>query len=127
MASITEIDFSTFDLDAPLPPITTNGERGSLDKFAQWGSGKTLRQLASERVDRSIELVGTPEQVAARMGEVMDEIGGDGFLITRPGMTGLTRKYIIEITDGLIPALQRRGLARSDYTYAHFRDNLLEF
>ena len=42
-------------------------------------------------------------------------------------MTGLTRKYIIEITDGLTPALQRRGLARTDYTYAHFRDNLLEF
>jgi long-chain alkane monooxygenase len=127
MASITEIDFFAFDLDAPLPPITTNGERGSLDKFAQWGSGKTLRELASERVDRSIELVGTPDQVVARMGEVMDEIGGDGFLITRPGMTGLTRKYIIEISDGLIPALQRRGLARTDYTYAHFRDNLLEF
>jgi alkanesulfonate monooxygenase SsuD/methylene tetrahydromethanopterin reductase-like flavin-dependent oxidoreductase (luciferase family) len=86
-----------------------------------------LRQLASERVNRSIELVGTPDQVAARMGEVMEEIGGDGFLITRPGMTGLTRKYIIEITDGLVPALQRRGLTRMDYTYAHFRDNLFEF
>jgi long-chain alkane monooxygenase len=127
MASITEIDFSAFDLDAPLPPVTTNGERGSLDKFAQWGSGKTLRQLASERVDRPIELVGTPDQVAARMGEVMDEIGGDGFLVTRPGMTGLTRKYIIEITDGLTPALQRPGLTPTDYSCAHFRDNLLEF
>ncbi len=40
---------------------------------------------------------------------------------------GLTRKYITEITDGLIPALQRRGLARTDYTHHHFRDNLLEF
>jgi alkanesulfonate monooxygenase SsuD/methylene tetrahydromethanopterin reductase-like flavin-dependent oxidoreductase (luciferase family) len=79
MSSITEIDFSVFELDAPLPPITTNGERDSLDKFAQWGSGKTLRQLAAERVDRSIALVGTPEQVADRMAEVMDEVGGDGF------------------------------------------------
>jgi hypothetical protein len=61
------------------------------------------------------------------MREVMDEIGGDGFLITRPGITGLTHMYIIEITDGLVPALQRRGLTRTDYTYAHFRDNLLEF
>jgi hypothetical protein len=38
-----------------------------------------------------------------------------------------TRKYIAEITDGLILALQRRGLARTDYTHAYFRDNLLEF
>jgi hypothetical protein len=82
MERATEIDFSVFDLDATLPEITTNGERGSLDKFAQWGSGKTLRQLVAERVDRSIELVGTPDQVAERMGEGMDEVGGDGFLIT---------------------------------------------
>jgi alkanesulfonate monooxygenase SsuD/methylene tetrahydromethanopterin reductase-like flavin-dependent oxidoreductase (luciferase family) len=127
ISSITDVDFSVFDLDAPLPEITTNGERGSLDKFAQWGSGKTLRQLVAERVDRSIELIGTPDQVAERMGEVMEEVGGDGFLITRPGQTGLTRKYINEITDGLVPALQRRGLARTAYTHTHFRDNLLEF
>lgn len=127
ISSITEVDFSAFDLDAPLPEITTNGERGSLNKFAQWGSGKTLRQLAAEHVDRSIELVGTPDQVADRMTEVMEAVGGDGFLITRPGQTGLTRKYIIEITDGLIPALQRRGLTRTHYTHAHFRDTLLEF
>ena len=127
ISSITEVDFSVYDLDKPLPPITTNGERGSLDKFAQWGSGKTLRQLVAERVDRSIELVGTPDQVADRMGEVMEAVGGDGFLITRPGQTGLTRKYIIEITDGLVPALQKRGLARTSYTHAHFRDNLLDF
>ena len=61
------------------------------------------------------------------MAEVMDEVGGDGFLITRPGQQGLTRKYITEITDGLVPALQRRGLARTAYAHAHFRDNLLEF
>jgi alkanesulfonate monooxygenase SsuD/methylene tetrahydromethanopterin reductase-like flavin-dependent oxidoreductase (luciferase family) len=73
-----------------------------------------------------VELVGTPDQVADRMAEVMDEVGGDGFLITRPG-NGLSRKYISEVTDGLVPALQRRGLARTSYTYELFRDNLLEF
>lgn len=127
MAAITEVDFSRFDLDQPLPAVTTNGERASLDKFAQWGSGKTLRQLAQDRIDRSIELVGTPDQVAERMGEVMEAVGGDGFLITRPGQGGLTRRYITEITEGLIPALQRRGLARTKYQHAHFRDTLLEF
>jgi hypothetical protein len=34
---------------------------------------------------------------------------------------------VAEITDGLVPALQARGLARTSYTYDHFRDNLLEF
>jgi hypothetical protein len=39
----------------------------------------------------------------------------------------LNRHYILEITEGLVPALQRQGLTRTDYTYEHFRDNLLEF
>jgi long-chain alkane monooxygenase len=129
ISSNTEIDFSQFPLDEPLPTVSTNGERGSLEKFVQGMGGngvKTLRQLAEERLHRCIELVGTPDQVAARMGEVMEEVGGDGFLITRPG-NGLSRKYLSEVIDGLVPALQRRGLTRTSYTHELFRDNLLEF
>ena len=40
IGTVTDIDFSQFDLDQPLPHLTTNGEQGSLDKFAQWGSGE---------------------------------------------------------------------------------------
>jgi len=129
ISSNTEIDFAQFELDEPLPAVSTNGERGSLEKFVQGTGGggtKTLRQLATERLARCVELIGTPDQVADRMGEVMEEVGGDGFLITRPG-NDLSRKYISEITDGLVPALQRRGLTRSAYTYEQFRDNLLDF
>ena len=60
------------------------------------------------------------------MGEIMEEVGGDGFLITSPVMR-LNRRYVTEITDGLVPALQRRGLTRTDYTFEQFRDNLSEF
>jgi alkanesulfonate monooxygenase SsuD/methylene tetrahydromethanopterin reductase-like flavin-dependent oxidoreductase (luciferase family) len=128
ISSVTDIDFAQFDLDAPLPEITTNGERGSLDKFAQWGSGKTLRQLVLDAggVADSVELVGTPDQVAERMGEVMDDVGGDGFLISSPAMRN-SRRYINEITDGLVPALQRQGLARTEYAFDHLRDTLKEF
>jgi hypothetical protein len=58
------------------------------------------------------------------MGEVMAEVGGDGFLITQDV---LTRRSISEITDGLVPELQKRGLTREHYRYEMFRDNLLEF
>ena len=74
----------------------------------------------------TIELIGTPDQVADKMGDVMAEVGGDGFLITSPVMR-LNRRYITEITDGLVPALQRRGLTRTEYGYDQFRDNLLDF
>lgn len=129
ISSNTEIDFKRFELDEPLPEVSTNGERGSLNKFLEGKGGtekKTLRQLAMERLARCIELIGTPDQVADKMGEVMAAVGGDGFLISRPG-TGLSRKYITEVTDGLVPALQRRGLTRTVYTHEQFRDNLRAF
>lgn len=53
----------------------------------------------------------------------MEEVGGDGFVIAGP----LTRRYIAEVTDGLVPVLQRRGLVRDGYNHAHLRDNLMEF
>ena len=129
IAGITDIDFAKFDLDKELPYLTTNGEQGSLDMFAQWGSGKKLRQLvieASGGLLASVELVGTPDQVAERMGEAMEQVGGDGYLITSPSLK-VSRRYIAEITDGLVPALQRRGLARKKYTAATLRETLKEF
>jgi FMN-dependent oxidoreductase (nitrilotriacetate monooxygenase family) len=128
ISSITDIDFSKFDLDEELPKLTTNGEQGSLDAFAQWGSGKTLRQICMEQVSRGIDgLIGTPDRVADRLGEIMDEVGGDGFLITRPFTTTISRQYILEICEGLIPAMQRRGLARTEYTKSTLRETLREF
>jgi long-chain alkane monooxygenase len=57
-----------------------------------------------------LNTVGTAEQVARKMGEAMEAVGGDGFLISRQ-RRDLSRQYISEITDRLVPALQRQGLA----------------
>ena len=124
----TEIDFKQFDLDEPLPEgLTTNGERGSLEHFKR-GDGtpgpKTLRQLAIAASSFGLEFIGTPEQVADQMQAVMEQVGGDGFLIHR---RGLTRKYITDICDGLVPELQRRGLTRTEYTGSTLRETLGEF
>jgi FMN-dependent oxidoreductase (nitrilotriacetate monooxygenase family) len=129
ISSITDIDFSKFPLDEPLPPLTTNGEQGSLDKFAQWGTGKTLRQLAMERFEAAepeLEFIGSPDTVAERMGLVMEAVGGDGFLISTP-FQRTSRRFITEVTEGLVPALQRRGLARTAYTGTTLREVLREF
>ena len=129
ISSNTEIDFSVFPLDEPLPEgLTTNGERGSLEWFMRGdGSGEqTLRQLALHMAKQGIEMVGTPAQVAEQMAEAMEEIGGDGFLIFKPGWD-LNRKYITDICDGLVPELQRRGLVRSEYTKPTLRQTLREF
>lgn len=130
ISAITDIDFAQFALDAPLPErLVTNGEQGSLDKFQQWGSGKSLRELVVDGAGglvSSVELIGTPADVAVRMGEVMAEVGGDGFLITTPVLR-VGRRYLAEVADGLVPELQRRGLTRREYRHQLLRDNLQEF
>ncbi len=71
----------------------------------------------------SVPLVGSPDTVAARMAEIMEEVGGSGFLI---GNT-VTRHSISEVADGLAPALKRRKLIREGFEHTLFRDNLLAF
>jgi len=130
ISSNTEIDFSQFDWDEPLPQdLTTNGELGSLKHFMRGdGSGpqQTLRQLAVTSAKQGIEFIGTADSVAEEMGEAMAAIGGDGFLIAKPGWD-LSRKYITDICDGLVPALQRRGLVRDQYEGTTLRAILHEF
>jgi alkanesulfonate monooxygenase SsuD/methylene tetrahydromethanopterin reductase-like flavin-dependent oxidoreductase (luciferase family) len=125
-SKITNIDFGAMDLDAPIGELTTNGHQQSLDEFKRKAGNRTLRQTMSdyESTVTSVELVGTPDSVAERMAEVMQEVGGDGFLFSLPNVT---RRLIAEVTDGLVPALQRRGLVRRGYEHAQFRDNLLAF
>jgi len=79
--------------------------------------GKTVSEPPSivARVTGSERAILTGERVALN------------FLGRLSGIATLTRRYVDEICDGLVPALQRRGVVRTSYTYDHFRDNLLEF
>jgi FMN-dependent oxidoreductase (nitrilotriacetate monooxygenase family) len=122
----TNIDFSTFDLDAPVGELTTNGHQQSLAQFLRKAGKRTLREAITTygTTGMSVDLVGTPDQVAGQMGEVMEEVGGDGFLFALPNVS---RKSVAEITDGLVPALQRLGLARTEYTGKTLRETLREF
>ena len=124
---VTNIDFGKFDLDKPLPDhVTTNGHQQNLEQYRKVANGRSIRETMASfnAVDLSVELCGTPDHIAARMGEVMEEVGGDGFLISMPNVN---RRTLAEIEDGLVPALQDRGLARKAYEHKQFRDNLLAY
>jgi len=122
MSSMTDIDFAQFDLDAPLGQLTTNGQQGTLKQFI--AQGGTLREIAGNYTHGFEQLVGTPDTVAAQMDEIMQEVGGDGFLFSMPNVN---RRTLAEIEDGLVPALQDRGLVRKAYEHKQFRDNLLAY
>jgi FMN-dependent oxidoreductase (nitrilotriacetate monooxygenase family) len=123
MAYLSMVDFSKYDLDAPLPDITTNASRMSFEAYLSGDRKKTLREMLLDPSGGGLDFIGTPDSIAAEMGEAMVEIGGDGILF----QDVLTRRNIAEITDGLIPALKRRSLVRDAYQHDHFRDNLLAF
>lgn len=121
MSRLTGIDFSKFDLDTPLPELTTNGHQSSLAKWI----GKTPRSIVQSYASKAgIDFTGTSDHVAGMMQEVMEEVGGDGFLLFNGYFD---RRYIMEVCDGLVPELQRRGLTRKAYAHKTLRENLLEF
>jgi len=121
MSRLTNIDFSKFAPDEPLPELFTNGHQSSLAKWV----GKTPREVAtSQSAKMGIDFTGTVDHVAGMMQEIMEEVGGDGFLFFN---AYFDRRYIMEVCDGLVPALQRRGLTRTRYAHKHFKDNLMEF
>lgn len=131
MGYATDIDFSRFDLDTPISELEeelqTNGHQSSLASFVARNRHRTLREVGSIATGgggQRLELIGTPADVAAQMDEVMQDVGGDGFLITQDVTT---RRSVAEVTDGLVPALQKRAVTRTSYGYEQFRDNLLEF
>jgi FMN-dependent oxidoreductase (nitrilotriacetate monooxygenase family) len=119
-----EIDFSQFDVDQPLPDeASTNGHQSTLSTFRDFANGRTLREAMAAYRTEALALVGSPETVADQMQEAMEFVGGDGFLIIGP----MTKHYVSEITDGLVPELQRRGLTRTSYQHQMLRDHLQEF
>ena len=99
-----------------------DAQQGTRKRFL--AQGRTLREIASNyRFGFEDAVVGTADHVAGVMAEVMQQVGGDGFVFS--GL--LSRRYITEIVDGVVPALQRRGVVRTAYGHAHFRDNLFAF
>ncbi|GAA4680810.1 NtaA/DmoA family FMN-dependent monooxygenase [Frondihabitans cladoniiphilus] len=120
-----EVDYAQFDLDGPMPTnIVGNGEQSSMKQYTQGNEGKTLREVLLERRQiNDLGLIGSPDTVAAKMGEIMDHVGGDGFLL----YPEMTRRTIAEFTDGLSSALRKRGLIRDGYDHPTLRENLRSF
>ncbi|MEJ0019834.1 MAG: NtaA/DmoA family FMN-dependent monooxygenase [Acetobacteraceae bacterium] len=123
LSFLSGVDMAKFDLDAPLPEVRTNGSRSMFQLYTEGTGAPTLRQMLTDPSSGGIDFVGTPDSVAAEIGEAIGEIGGDGFMVTEP----LTRRSISEVTDGLAAAMKRRRLIRPEYGHTLFRDNLLAF
>jgi FMN-dependent oxidoreductase (nitrilotriacetate monooxygenase family) len=124
MSFLSGTDFSQFDPDKPMVDFKTNGMQTLLRTFKNAGPTASLRDVVTKPNGQGFtHFVGTADQIAGQMQEAMEEIGGDGFLITGH----LKPKFLNSIVDELVPALWKRQLTRRDYPHQHFRDNLMAF
>jgi FMN-dependent oxidoreductase (nitrilotriacetate monooxygenase family) len=110
-AWVTGIDLTRFELDAPMPDLSTEMGQSSVDRFMHPESGerKTVREVLTEFRDNGINgtvFVGAPESVADNVESFLAETGADGFLV-QPHITPTTNTDFIEF---LVPELRRRGL-----------------
>lgn len=126
-SSSLDIDFSQYDLDSPVPQdIEAGGHTSALDHMKKAGreEGTSLRDLFSTPKGASgMDFSGTAEEVAEKLMAVMDEVGGDGFLIEGAGYN----QQLPDLINGLIPALQKAGAVRTEYSGNNLREILREF
>jgi FMN-dependent oxidoreductase (nitrilotriacetate monooxygenase family) len=122
---LSVIDFKQFDLDAPLPELSTNSNQGTLEHFSKAAPpGSTLRQILQARSGGAGDsIIGTAEEIADYLEETGAAVGGDGFLFS-----GFVDPATIHgVLDRLAPVLRMRGLLRTSYGDGGFRRNLLDF
>lgn len=123
-AQFTGIDLSQFDPDASMADVQTELGQSQLNRHFHGESIPTVRDvIEGHRVTmgaRGLHAIGTVETVVDRMTHLVDTTGVDGFLIEpylRPGTA-------LDLTQRIIPELQRRGRFRSEYAEDTLRERL---
>nr|WP_087574402.1 LLM class flavin-dependent oxidoreductase [Sphingomonas sp. CDS-1] len=117
-------DFRQYDLDAPFPDVEHIGlnsqQSGTLRILAQVrAENLTLRQVAERLATPRGVFVGSPETVADRLQQWFENGAADGFVVFEP-LPGQLDLFV----DKVVPILQARGLFRTDYEGATFREHL---
>ena len=128
LSTTLQTDLAPYDLDQPLPASirrrAIQGIRSQLDRFYQSGRTPTLREIATRKVSLdSVPFIGTPHRVADGLARTMEAVGGDGFAIRQ----GIWPGYVNPFVEQVVPLLQQRGVARTEYAGTMLREHLQEF
>lgn len=117
-------DVSTLDPDGPLPDIPdTNASKTGRAQALRLAAEEnlTVRQLAQRYGGYAgLAFVGTPTTIADEMELWLSQSASDGFTVVFPYLP----QGLDDVTQRLIPELQRRGLFRHDYEGTTLRDHL---
>ncbi|MEP9380064.1 LLM class flavin-dependent oxidoreductase [Aquabacter sp. CN5-332] len=121
------IDASGFPIDGPLPPLpdieTYDGQRSNLERMKAFAAqGLSIRDVAHGLINAGAvpSVTGTPADVADQLEAWFTADAGDGFNLMFP----LLPEDLVQFCTQVVPELQRRGLAQSEYAGATLRDRL---
>jgi FMN-dependent oxidoreductase (nitrilotriacetate monooxygenase family) len=119
-------DLSGYDVDGPVPELLAehNGVKSGHEALLRIVREKnmTIRDVYLMLAGASghLVMVGTPEQLADRMADWYYDRACDGFNLIPPYMPGGSDAAL----DELVPLLQRRGLAQTEYHGVTLRETM---
>lgn len=121
-----DLDLKKYPSDRPLPahvaPEAAPSAFGLFKKLSEEGHSIAEALSVLKYGSGKSGLVDTPENVADHLIKLMDEVGGDGFMLM--GTDVMNAQYIDDVTNKLVPRLQQAGVFQTEYSGATFRESL---
>jgi N-acetyl-S-(2-succino)cysteine monooxygenase len=127
LANLAGLDYTTIDPDAPFParllaeaPKTSFG--ASIYKMAAEEPATSFRAVAQKlsALPGGLDFTGTPEGMAQLITDWWDAGAADGFTIMPNVLPGQLAAFV----DHVVPMLQERGIARTEYAGTTLRDHV---
>ena len=125
LANLAGLDFTTIDPDAPFPPEL-------LDGTPKTSFGTSIYRMAAEEpttfravaqklsaLPGGLDFTGTPEGMADLITDWWRAGACDGFTL----MPNILPGELVTFVDHVVPILQRRGIARTEYLGTTLRDH----
>lgn len=118
-------DFTQYDLDAPFPELGDLGKnqfRSGTDRIKRIAKEKnqTLREVALENTTPRNDFIGTPDVVADKLIEWVEQGAADGFVLGFQVITQGLNDFEAEV----LPILERRGYHSRDLIGTTLREHL---
>jgi alkanesulfonate monooxygenase SsuD/methylene tetrahydromethanopterin reductase-like flavin-dependent oxidoreductase (luciferase family) len=127
VSSWSGVDVSGCPVDGPLPPLpdiqTYDGQRSNLERMKAFaGQGLSIREIARRLINTGIvpSISGTVTDIADQFEAWHRGGAADGFNLMFPVLPDDWLQFTMRV----VPELQRRGLAQTEYRGATLRDRL---
>lgn len=118
------IDFSQYDLDAPLAYFKSNAIQSFVEGYTIADPARvwTLREVALQAGvgGSGPKEVGSPQTIADALERWMTETGIDGFNLVYAVTPGDSEDFV----NLVVPELQRRGIYKTEYAHGTLREKL---